>query len=200
MGKGLSDLQKGLLLMAWENFRAILENRENGSRMKALLDHNKHWVKKDGINLPHLTTHEALQGGTHLGARVSVSRAFKRFEDRGLATRVYQRQWSGYILWTGIELTSKGKEMAKSLMVNTVRTADDINHYNPVEQVNIKDDPVNPSFHAREGQGPEARDPEPADQRKGPPERRDAIFREIIGDLQELSDHLSKPLWGEEKF
>jgi hypothetical protein len=129
MGKGLSELQKGLLLMAWENFRAILENRENGSRMKSFLHHhNKDWLKKDSINLPHLTTLEALQGCTHNGARVSVSRAFKRLEDRGLATRADVQRWSGNIWVSGIDLTLNGKEMAKSLTVNTVRAADDVNH------------------------------------------------------------------------
>jgi hypothetical protein len=125
MGNGLSDLQKGLLFMAWKNF----ENGDPVSRRNILFDHHKrHWVSKMGeIELPHLTTLEALQGCTHPGARVSVSRAFKRLEDRGLVNRAYLQQWSGYTIWSGIDLTQKGKEIAKSLTVNAVRTSEGIN-------------------------------------------------------------------------
>ena len=131
MGKGLSELQKGLLLMAWENFKAILENRENGSRMKAHLDHygeDEDWAKRVGLELPHLTTLEALKGCTYAGARVSISRAFKRLEDRGLASRTDVERWFGNIWVSGINLTLKGKEMAKSLTVNVLPISEDINH------------------------------------------------------------------------
>ena len=111
MGKGLSKLQEGLLLMALGNVDNAVSDEARKEIFKKLHDR-----RDSDFELPHLTTHEALQGCTHRGARVSISRAFKRLEERGLAKRFYQFQVSGHLLWSGINLTEEGRRVAKNLI------------------------------------------------------------------------------------
>ena len=123
MAKGLSKLQKGLLLMAIKNVGRMDGTREKSLEVRTGRDKNPKLAIEVG-SLPHLTTHEALQGCTHAAARVTISRAFKRLEERGLVERYCQALYSGHILWTGINLTLKGQEIAKKLMVNTLTTVE----------------------------------------------------------------------------
>lgn len=123
MGKGLSKLQKGLLLIAIKNVGRMDGIREKSLEVRTGRDKNPKWAINIG-SLPHLTTHEALQGCTHAAGRVTMSRAFKRLEGRGLAERFYSQTMAGHILWTGINLTLKGQEIAKKLMVNTLTTVE----------------------------------------------------------------------------
>lgn len=112
MGKGLSKLQKGLLLMALKNSRRV-----DGERERAFCERlDRRDIGKG--DLPHLTTYEALQGCTHAGARVSISRAFARLKERGLVEVCYQEQMTGHLLWSGIYLTARGMEAAKELEGN----------------------------------------------------------------------------------
>lgn len=117
MAKGLSELQKGLLSMALKNLYRTDGTREKSIEVWLGRDKNPLWAIKIG-SLPHLTTHEALQGCTHAAARVSIARAFRRLVQRGLAERTE---------WSGIDLTLKGKETARELTVNIVRSSDDVN-------------------------------------------------------------------------
>lgn len=95
MGRGLSYLQKGILCLAYKNL-------------------------KHGWGKPCVTTAEVLMGVKHSAARVSVSRAFRRLEKRGLVVRWHEHQLSGKLVRSGIELTIEGLKVAGVLMVNTV--------------------------------------------------------------------------------
>jgi hypothetical protein len=107
MGNGLSKLQKGLLLLALENSRRVDKERERAFCERLQINEIR--------ELPHLTTFEALEGRTHASARVSISQAFSRLEKRGLARKDYQYQVGGPLLWSGINLTAKGREAAGKL-------------------------------------------------------------------------------------
>jgi len=107
MGNGLSELQNGLLLMTLANTR-----RRAGERERAFI---KRLQAKDIGKLPHLTTHEALQGRNHSSARTPISQAFSRLEKRGLVRKDYQYNVGGPLLWSGINLTAKGLEAAREL-------------------------------------------------------------------------------------
>ena len=107
MGNGLSELQNGLLLMTLANTR-----RRAGERERAFI---KRLQVKDIGELPHLTTHEALQGRNHASARTSISQAFSRLEKRGLVRKDYQYKVGGPFPWSGINLTAKGLEAAREL-------------------------------------------------------------------------------------
>jgi hypothetical protein len=95
MGNGLSELQKGLLLMALANTGRRIGERERGFIKRLQI--------KDIRELPHLTTHEALQGRNHASARTSISQAFSRLEKRGLVRKDYQYKVRGPLLWSGID-------------------------------------------------------------------------------------------------
>jgi hypothetical protein len=95
MGTGLSELQKGLLLMALANTGRCIGERERGFIKRLQI--------KDTRELPHLTTHEALQGRNHASARTSISQAFSRLEKRGLVRKDYQYKVRGPLLWSGID-------------------------------------------------------------------------------------------------
>ena len=118
MGKGLSRLQRGLLLMALENMR-----RPAGERERALVERLDNQTSHDAsfsyaqyeYPVPDLMTHEALQGCTRASARVSISRAFARLEERGLVRRKHCYIVEGRLLWSGIYLTAKGREAARKL-------------------------------------------------------------------------------------
>ena len=130
MGRGLSELQKGIIKMAYKNVgQKFDEERLKELRTYHGIQKSYEYLTEEGpkynhfgeidphylhLSVPHLTTREALQGCTHMGARVSISRAFKRLEERKLVERCYSNYY-----WTGINLTSKGKDVAKSLTVNT---------------------------------------------------------------------------------
>ena len=95
MGNGLSELQKGLLLMALANTGRRIGERERGFIKRLQI--------KDTRELPHLTTPEALQGRNHASARASISQAFSRIEKRGLVRKDYQYKVGGPLLWSGID-------------------------------------------------------------------------------------------------
>jgi len=96
MAKGISDLQKNILLMALSNTVSIRDcSIFDAVETKAVLN--------------------TLFSKTDNKARATVSRTFNRLEDRGLCRRFYLRQVSGFLLSSGIELTRKGIETAKNL-------------------------------------------------------------------------------------
>ena len=95
MENRLSKLQKDLLLLALKNSRRVDGKRERGFIKRLQI--------KDIRELPHLTTHEALQGRNHASARTSISQAFSRLEKRGLVRKDYQYKVRGPLLWSGID-------------------------------------------------------------------------------------------------
>jgi len=114
MGKGLSELQMKVLILAY---------RKGGTTYK-------HGSKKVYTSEIDISTEDILREVFKVktaSARASVSRVFKRLEERGLAERYYAHQVSGYLLFSGIKLTRAGRERAKALMVNTVLSENYVN-------------------------------------------------------------------------
>lgn len=59
----------------------------------------------------------------YASACASVSRAFKRLEERGLAQRIQPKNYN----WSGIKLTQAGLELAQQLSVKTLAQCESIN-------------------------------------------------------------------------
>ena len=100
MGRGLSELQKNILCMAYENRMMRRSRSEN--------------LIRDDMDLFASEFLEIFFAGKTNAIRAAVSRAFKRLEERGLV----KRYWGAYSKWMAIDLTDHGLEKAKELTVN----------------------------------------------------------------------------------
>ncbi len=129
MGRGLSDLQKKLLTMAYERRHQSdkcdidLFTHEALSELYDFEDwkaewYMQTWQHQEGRGLARGGHHFDVQSigkNRYSAAHAAVSRAFKRLEQRGLVTRYY----GAYSQWTGIKLTDGGLHVAKLLTVKT---------------------------------------------------------------------------------
>jgi hypothetical protein len=127
MGKGLSELQKRILVLAYQNHSK--ESRPEPGTAVLGADLYKNEVLAQVFDLP-LQSDIRTPGGERdpagwhfskraLGqkynaAQASVARAFRRLEDRELAVRLVGSV-SG---WSGIDLTDEGLRVAEKLTVN----------------------------------------------------------------------------------
>lgn len=100
MGRGLSDLQKTILVTA----------------LKSL-------GEEVGVDITHKHIHQAFYGDVdRTGAtRVAISRAMERLADRGLI-----ELWAG-LYRSGGNLTAEGKVVAEKLTINKVTTCHFVN-------------------------------------------------------------------------
>jgi hypothetical protein len=123
MGRGLSELQKAILVMAYKNHiygtpRWIVDESPYGADLFApqVLSEFYGWpsvctrIRKRGPNFDRQRIGEARYNSN----RAAVSRAFKRLEARGLSIR------HRGLYWSGITLTEEGKIVASKLSVNKV--------------------------------------------------------------------------------
>lgn len=99
MGRGLSDLQKTILITALK--RPSISIRRG---------------QEVGADIKHRDIHTAYYGQAKRTAatRVAISRAMVRLSDRGLITLMEAMHSN----WAGGNFTAKGKSMAKKLTVN----------------------------------------------------------------------------------
>jgi hypothetical protein len=109
MGRGLSDLQKRILVYAWNEVKADPDSRVNGATAYVSWFDHFHPDCKAAIE------EELLPGKwgkwTHNDI-ASVSRALRRLEERGLIARL---RGSNQQRTTGIVLTPEGARVAASL-------------------------------------------------------------------------------------
>lgn len=99
MGRGLSELQKEILIMAYRN------HKKQGNRTQNLI--------RDDLDLFFSEFMDYYYPERTNSQKAAVSRAFKRLEARNLI----KRYWAAYSKWMGIELTDKG--IAKSIKLLT---------------------------------------------------------------------------------
>jgi hypothetical protein len=106
MGKGLSELQKSILKMAYRN-RGNVENKD------VLIEFYKFPRHAPGPShvsgTPQIFNRCEIGINRYRSASVSVVKAFNRLAKRGLAIREYNH---------GIVLTAEGTKKAKVLMKN----------------------------------------------------------------------------------
>ena len=106
MTKGLSKLQKEILILAYKNRRKYLSNREVLVKIygfKPLVNINE--VSPGAL----VFDREAIGVKRYQAASVSVARCFNRLCSRGLAEREYNR---------GIKLMDAGIKVAKEIKSN----------------------------------------------------------------------------------
>jgi len=107
MDRGLSHLQKKILLLAYIRGGTTFEHR--GKRLS---------TSNVDISTGDVLT-EVLKSNSDK-ARVSVSRTFKRLRERGLVKRFHQYTRRGRIVYSGVKLTPAGREKAKELLVSMI--------------------------------------------------------------------------------
>jgi hypothetical protein len=146
MGRGLSDLQQQLLVLAWRNRQDLnrqaevyqsdtLTYRRNGQPARRMVTVRGHvdlyyaealctiWGWHSQADWPIWVTPSARQfskrrigARRYTTARVILTRACERLEARGLV----QRRGGAYVNWNGIQLTTFGAQLAEHLMANTI--------------------------------------------------------------------------------
>ena len=127
MGRGLSDLQKSILLQAYKKLEQI--GRYNDQSITGMLLPSEVLAEFYGWETQiEDSGHEEIYIGSQLfskeeigsnrynSARAAVSKAFQRLEARGLVERVHTTQGSH----VAIKLLHDGIEAAKRLLANTV--------------------------------------------------------------------------------
>lgn len=120
MGRGLSDLQKSILVMAYGNHEPTRGSFGCDLYTKDVLTGYYGWVPVKGyLDSPGSQSFDiqAIGEQKYRSTRAAVSRAFRRLERRGLVTRVMAVR----SVWAGINLTEEGAEVAQSLSVNSAQ-------------------------------------------------------------------------------
>lgn len=131
MARGLSDLQKSILIQAYKKleqigayvdgkyygmlFTAEVLAEYYGFEMQILYWQDGEPVLKDIDIGSQNFSKEQIGSKRYNSANAAVSKAFQRLEARGLITRYYSI--TGHVL---LKLTKRGIEMAKRLLANTV--------------------------------------------------------------------------------
>lgn len=124
MGKGLSKLQKQILTLAHEG-RGNRDLYDDGSinwRQGADVTANQVF----GVVYMKVDVYEVRLGSNHFSiarigeskyrsAKVAISKAFRRLEERGLVVRMEGRNWGG------VNLTDEGMAEAKKVTANTTQ-------------------------------------------------------------------------------
>jgi hypothetical protein len=125
MARGLSDLQKWILITA---YKRRLEAEANGTYMSRwygcdllaaeVLDEYYGWKKSGVYNYiaygGHNFDRATIGRGKYNSVRPILSKTFKGLEYRGL---VIPSHGNEYVSWSGINLTEEGIEKAKELLV-----------------------------------------------------------------------------------
>ena len=110
MGKGLSELQKFILIMAYRNqdrgYESVyVKNRDVLIEVYKFPFHSPSANTSSGT--PQIFKRQEIGISRYRSASVSVVKAFNRLVNRGLAIRKYNH---------GIILTDKGTKVAKTLV------------------------------------------------------------------------------------
>lgn len=135
MGRGLSDLQKRMLVMALENHQPERTSSADLLHKEVLAEVYRLPVYKwsSEQNTPdreyirkNLASQIFLTDGLHPefkrrynAACAAISRAAARLQERGLVECT-----SGYARWAGINLTTEGAQLARQLTVKTMPPGD----------------------------------------------------------------------------
>ena len=106
MGKGLSELQKSILRMAYRD-RGNVENKDVLIEFYKFPEHAPGPSHVSGT--PQIFNRREIGISRYRSASVSVVKAFNRLVKRGFAIREYNH---------GIVLTAEGAKKAKALMKN----------------------------------------------------------------------------------
>jgi hypothetical protein len=126
MARGLSDLQKWILVQAY-NRRLEAEaegtymSRRYGCDLLAanVLDEYYGWKKSGVYNYiargGRNFDRETIGRSKYNSTRSILSLTFKGLQKRGLVILTYRKE---HVSWSGINLTEKGIEIAKELLVN----------------------------------------------------------------------------------
>ncbi len=122
MGRGLSELQQDIIVIAYENKEAGLvsyETRE-GPVMSAhvkreqILRERFGWQPADRFGFLLKTFSKKEIGAEHYNrVMASLSRSLHRLEQRGMAWRTYSYRADA---WSGVELTEEGEAEARRIL------------------------------------------------------------------------------------
>jgi DNA-binding HxlR family transcriptional regulator len=109
MGRGLSELQRSILRLAFQGDDSCVYGHE-------ILKAHYGWYQSNGWADKRRGGAKRFSrefiGITEWNAhRAAVARALRRLEDRGLVTRIC----GAYSNWSGAELTEQGKQVASAL-------------------------------------------------------------------------------------
>jgi hypothetical protein len=126
MARGLSDLQKWILIQA---YKRRLEAQAEGTYLSRgygcdllaahVLDGYYGWKKSSVYKYiaygGHNFDRETIGRSEYNNTRSTLSNTFRRLVYRGLVTLSYGNE---YVSWSGINLTEEGIEIAKELLVS----------------------------------------------------------------------------------
>lgn len=132
MGRGLSDLQRAILQLAARNIESgelkptethlytyevmwsVYGFSEHGKDFHSPIHYSNDGRERRSPGRHHFDQ-QAIGEKRYQAAAAAISRAFRRLEERGLASR-----YNGAIAWwAGIKLTDEGLTVARAITVNT---------------------------------------------------------------------------------